>query len=222
MVTVHRSPHRWWWVSLVTIAGSMLAIADASVRERAGECDCATASDIIQGGSVAPLESLPVRDRGRITTTFQLTEPAAAHVCSESWIAARIRRSPSLLTLRPRASHTAPRSFRACTAVRVVSRPRVRITRLQNGSILCCRQLPPSHIVAVPADANDDTASDDDDTSDDDDSWDNLNGDDDTDSPVIAWLHAMVPYIAPYCPREMSWIIPSSFPLFLPFQPLRC
>jgi hypothetical protein len=37
MAIVRRSPHPWW-VLLVTIAGSMLATADASAREMAGKC----------------------------------------------------------------------------------------------------------------------------------------------------------------------------------------
>ncbi len=125
-------------------------------------------------------------------------------------------------------SHLGPRTpsrpARAGAAVRHVSRPRLRVTRLENGSVLCFRELPPAHIVAEPSDTNDDTASDGDDTSDDDDDLlDEVNGDDDTDSPIIAWLQAMVvPYGAHHCPREMLWIIPASFPPFLTFQPLRC
>jgi hypothetical protein len=98
----------------------------------------------------------------------------------------------------------------------------MRVTRLQNGSILCWRDRPKAHFVAVPSDANDDTASDGDDASDDDDSQDDQNGDDDTDSGTVIWLPAMVLYlVAPECAALTSWIRPS-FPPFLASQRLRC
>jgi hypothetical protein len=105
-------------------------------------------------------------------------------------------------------------------AVRVLSHFHVRVTRLQNGSILCCRDLPSAHSVVVPWD--DDTASDGDDTSDCDDSLDDHSGNDDTDSPDIAWPYTTFPAeIAPDCAVVTLWVFPF-FDHFLTFQPLRC
>jgi hypothetical protein len=223
MIIVCRSQHRWWWVPLVTLAGWMLATSCASASEMGGKGSRAIASGLARGGSVARLEDVTVRDNGRIATTVPLIEPLASHACDGSRTAAGIRRSPSRPILTPRVSHPVPNSPNAGAAVRVVSHSRVRVTRLHNGSILCCRELPSAHIMAVPWDANDDTASDGDESSDDDDSQDDQNGDDDSDSPIIAWHHAIVgPFVAPARPRELSSLILSSLPHLLTFQPLRC
>jgi len=98
----------------------------------------------------------------------------------------------------------------------------MRVTRLQNGSILCCRERPHAHVVTICLDANDDTASDSDDTADDDDSQDDQNGDDDSDCHIVAWIPANVFYLgAPARKSTMSWIVPSFSP-FLKVQRLRC
>ena len=223
MVIVRRSPHRWWWVALVPIVGSLLAIADASAHESGGNGCCAVACGLAPGGSAAPSADVPVLDKGRIATNVPLTEPAAADVFG-SGIASRICRSPVQLApanhvREPFANGPHPT---APAAVRVICHPRVRITRLHNGSILCWRELRSAHVLAVPADSNDDTASDGDDTADDDDSWDDLNGDDDTESPTTAWVQVTILYlVAPECATVSSWIVPS-FPPFLTSQRLRC
>jgi hypothetical protein len=64
MAIDRRSPHRWW-VPLVTIAGAMLATADASASEMGGEGDRAVACGIT--GSVSETRSPEglVLDKGR-------------------------------------------------------------------------------------------------------------------------------------------------------------
>ena len=74
---------------------------------------------------------------------------------------------------------------------------------------LCCRDLPPAHIVVVPWDANDDAASDGDDTSDGDDSQDDQSGDDDTESQGIACTQATSARDRAECATVTSWFFPS-------------
>ena len=98
----------------------------------------------------------------------------------------------------------------------------MRVTRLQNGSILCFRDRPHAHIVAVSLNGSDDTASDGDENSDDDDSQDDQNGDDDSESQIFAWIPAAVLYlVAPERRATTSWSVPS-FPPFLTLKRLRC
>ncbi len=224
MAIVRRSPHRWW-VTLVIIVVSMLATADASAHAKGDKGGRAVACGVARGGPIAPLEDVPVLDDGRGATADQLTEPAPAYVRAGAWITDRSCRSRTLHAPALTAYHRVANSphIRAAAAVRVVSHTHSRVTRLQNGSILCSRDLPAAHTVAVHWYASDDAASDGDDTSDDDDSQDDQNGDDDTDSPVIAWLQVTtIPCeIALECAPATSWIVPS-FPPFLTFQPLRC
>ncbi len=221
---VRRSLHQWWWVVLVTIAGSMPAIAGASDRELGGERGCAVAHSITPVSFGAPFGEFIRSRQGADCDDW------SAHRASGSGCLFRVRdRGPHLQLARAvrfRASgeqshcHGHPR--RAPVAVRVVSHPRVRITRLHNGSVLCWRELGSAHVVVVPSDINDDTASDGDDRSDDDDSWDDLNGDDDTESPAIAWVQVMVLYlVAPECVPVSPWFVPS-FPPFVTLERLRC
>jgi hypothetical protein len=223
MAIVRRSPHRWW-VALLSIAGSMLATVGASAHEMAGNDRFAAAPEMARGGAIASEKEAPVVNRHRGATTLQLPAPTAAGSYSGSRIADCICRLRPLTGPEPKAGHSVAKSHTAGApvAVRVLSQTHVRVTRLQNGSILCCRELPPAHIIAVPWDANDDTASDGDDSSDDDDSQDDQSGDDDTDSPVIAWFQPIVPHaIGLECAPVTSWLFPSFCP-FLTFHPLRC
>jgi hypothetical protein len=68
-------------------------------------------------------------------------------------------------------------------------------------------------------DPNDNETSDD--PNDDDDAWDDLNGYDDTDVPIITWLWESLPHLnAPEC-APLAWTAPTS-PPFLTLQRLRC
>ena len=218
---VLRSPRRCWWFSLTTIAGLMLAIGGASACAQVEKGARAAAGGATGCGCVDPMEDSPVVDKGRSKTPFQLNEPAGACACCGPRSSAGVFGSPMPTDLKPRVSHPVAKNLPAKAPVRLVCHTRVRVTRLRNGSVLCWRELP-ANIVAIVPDNNDDTASNGDDTADDDDSLDELNGDDDTVSPIVAWLQAMVPEIAPYCPREMSWFIPPSSPRLFTFRPLRC
>jgi hypothetical protein len=223
MANVRRSPHRWW-VPLVTIAGSMLAGADASPRELGGKVGSSVACGTAACGVIVPSDVVPGFDKGRAAAIVLRTQPVQAHVCLGAWSDGefchlRTHPAPSPSGSHPVAKrpHVGPRS-----AVRVLSHSHVRVTRLQNGSILCWRDLPPVHIVVVAWDANDHSASDGDDTSDDDDSQNDQSGDDDTDSPAIAWRQATFPdEIAPECAAVTSWVFRFSAHS-LTFEPLRC
>jgi hypothetical protein len=73
--------------------------------------------------------------------------------------------------------------------------------------------------IAPLDDPNDDETSDD--PNDDDDAWDDLNGDDETDGPIIAWFRETVHhrYAPEYAP--ITWTAPPSLP-FLMQRRLRC
>jgi len=202
----------------------MLAAADASAGETMDEGRSAGRYGMTCGGPVAAA-GVPVFDKGRGGTAVEPTEAAAAHDCSGPYATACICGSRTLAARAFKAGHPVPKNRHdgAATVDRVVTHTRGRVTRLLNGSILCWRDRPLTHILAVPWEANDDTASDGDDSSgDDDDSRNDLNGDDNTDSPVIAWLQALVLYlIAPDSAPATSWNSPSFHP-FPRSQRLRC
>jgi hypothetical protein len=224
MAIVRRSPHRWW-VTLFSIAGSMLATVGASAHEMGGNGGFAVALGAARGGAAAPAKDAANVAGRRGATALQLTGHALAHSCSGRSVTDCICRLRMLTAREPKASQHVARTHQwgASASLRVLSQTHVRVTRLQNGSILCCRNLPPVHIMAVPRDVNDDTASDGgDDTSDDDDSQNDQNGDDDTDSLAIAWFQPIVPHaIGLECAPVTSWLFPSFCP-FLSFHPLRC
>jgi hypothetical protein len=226
MAIVGRSGHRCWWVSLLPIAGLMLATANASPCEVGGKGSRAVAHANALGGPTALVKGLPVFAKEQGAPTGQHTEARPAQVSSGSRIAGRICRSRTQPTPTPSVKDAVAKSHNVGTAAaaRLLPHTHMRVTRLQNGTILCCRQVPSLRIVVVPWDANDDTASDGDDSSDDDDSRDDLSGDDDRDTPIIAWLDAMVPYvIVPECTRRgLLSIVSTSLPAFPTLERLRC
>jgi hypothetical protein len=205
-------------IAFLTIAGVMIAVADATAHEMAGNGSSAVASGLFRSGFGAASSGSLGLDNRRLATAGRPVRRGDARLCP----------SPSadkVVSLGGPAPQPESQSGHlALAAVRLVSRHRVRVTRMENGSVLLWRELPAAHVIAVPLDANDDTASDGDDTSDDDDSRDDLNGDEDRDPLIIAWLDAMGPHvIVPDCTRRgMSWNVPTSFPPFLTLERLRC
>jgi hypothetical protein len=200
----------------------MLFCADTSAAEAMGS----TRPGGLDGMACrSPLEAgAPVADTARITAGSLLTVPAVAHACVGPHSVAC---DYYALTVAARAVAVAEHDFwkspHSATAVpiRIFSHVRMRVTRLQNGSILCCRDRPQAHLVAALLDPNDDTASEGDDMPDDDDSRNDLTGDDNSNAPNTAWLRAMALYlIAPRWAPAATWICPSLPPYAT--QRLRC
>jgi hypothetical protein len=222
MAIVIRSLYGWWF-PIAAIAGSMLAMAGPSVGGTMANPQSAAVHPTSGGGSTAAADSLPVSKSGRDAAAAQRSGPDAEHFCFGPYASGcTCPWFPLTATL------DAGRLLRKCiqaqpgTAARVVPPARMRVTRLQNGSILCFRDRPHTRILAVSLNGSDDTASDGDENSDDDDSQDDQNGDDDSDSHIIAWIPATVLYLgAPARKSTISWIIPS-FPPFLTLERLRC
>ena len=212
-------------VAVSAIAGSIVAMAG----ESAGGTIPIPRSAALQGatrkGSIATTDDMPAPNNRRDATAEHRSAPVAGHFCFESNTAlctgsARPLAAPSVeagYALQQQPSHTP-----AATPARAAHLPRLRVTRLQNGSILCCRDRPRAHIVAMSLNGNDDTASDGDESSDDDDSQDDQNGVDDSELDGFAWIAATFVYlVAPDRKATMSWLVPS-FPPFLKVQRLRC
>jgi hypothetical protein len=205
-------------IAFLIIAGAMVAVADVTAHEMAANSASSAASALCRSGFGAPSSGSLGLDSRWPPTERRPVGSRGARLCPSP-------PADKVLSMGgPAAQPKSQSGHPALAAVRLVSRPHVRVTRLQNGSILCWRAVPPVHIVAVPWDANDDTASDGDDTADDDDSRDELSGDEDRDPLIIACLDAMVSYvIVPECTRRgMSWIVPTSCPPFLTLRRLRC
>ena len=219
MVIVRHSLSRLW-VAVAAIAGSVLAMAGASIPD--------SRSAALQGatrvGSIAAAADMSASSNRRDEAPDHRSVPVAGHFCFEPNTAhctgrSRAQAAPSLEAgyVLQQPSHT-----HAATPSRVVHLPRLRVTRLQNGSILCCRDRPRAHIVAMSLNGNDDTASDGDESSDDDDSQDDQNGVDDSELDGFAWIAATFVYlVAPDRKATMSWLVPS-FPPFLKVRRLRC
>lgn len=219
MALVSRSAHRWW-VSLATIAGALLAIANESVHANGTNGGLPVGCGIASG-SVLSSNELAGLNKRRDAAIIRLIDSVRSGICSVPRIAACICTSQALSAFVPVDVQTDTTSLSSgpAKALGVVARSRVRVTRLQNGSILCCRAVPPARVVPVHPDANDDTASDGDNSSDDDDSQDDQNGDDDF---QVAWFIpvGLSAAVAEYAPVT-SWVTPSFAPLAI-FTPLRC
>jgi hypothetical protein len=202
---------------------AMLVTAGASVDESIANHRFAAAHGAASNASTTT-NDLPASDSGRDKTSEHRSGPIAGHFCLGPHTAAcscrwrpMVVRPLDVSRLLQKIAHA-----QAEKAARVVPHARMRVTRLQNGSILCYRDRPHAHIAAMLLDANDDTASDGDDTADDDDSQDDQNGDNDTESQIITWGPTTGLYfIAPDGKATTSWIVPS-FPPFLSLQRLRC
>jgi hypothetical protein len=223
MAIVRRSLCRLW-VAVVAIAGSILAMAGASVGETVANPRSASLDGATRSSSIAVTGDVPASNHRRDATADHHSGPVARHFCLEPDTAACTPRSRPLAAPSLEAGYQLQKRTleHAATPPRVVPHPRLRVTRLQNGSILCCRDRPRAHIVAMSLNGNDDTASDGDESSDDDDSQDDQNGDDDSEPEVFAWIPATFLYVfAPYRKATTSWIVPS-FPPFLKVQRLRC
>ena len=147
MAIVCRSLHRRW-VPIATIAGAMLVCGG----ERLGELSAAGLCGTSWGGSAAPAV-VSVLDVGKLNTADQQPERSAAHDCFGTYTVSGLWRSRASTADAGRARHTFRQSPHAgpATAVRIISHARVRVTRLLNGSILCCRERPLAHIVALPS-----------------------------------------------------------------------
>jgi hypothetical protein len=211
-------------VLLAIIAGSMVATASASACETGGKGGLDVACGRPGGDAGAPREGVPVVDRGEGAKPAQIIEHAAPHRYARIWLAGGYVQSRTMHLPKLSAGHATAKTPHAdaATASRALSHAHVRVTRLRNGSILCCRELPPAHLVASPCGANDDTASGGDDSEDDDDSQDDQNGADDTDSPFAPCFYPTLPCtIAPEARVATSWIIPFFAP-FLTLQRLLC
>jgi hypothetical protein len=211
------------WVPSAAIA-ALLAIAGASVDQSIAHPRSAAVNGAKGGGSTAATNDLPVSDRGRRATAEHRSGPVGGQFCvgPHTDVCACRWRPVVVPSLDPSRLLQKIAHAQAEKAARVAHHTRMRVTRLQNGSILCCRDRPNAHIAAMLLDANDDTASDGDDTADDDDSQDDQNGDDDTESHIIVWGPATGFYlIAPERKATTSWIVPS-FPPFLSLERLRC
>jgi hypothetical protein len=224
MAIVLRSLYGTWLV-VTAIAGSMLSMSSVSDGATTANNPRSAAVHGTAGcSSSAAVDDLQVSDNGRDARTHRRTEPVAGHFCfgthadgSADW-----SQQPYALPLKvDRLLHKNTDELPGAPA-RVVPPTRMRVTRLQNGSILCCRERPHGHIAAMFLDATDDTASDGDDTADDDDSQDNQNGDDDTDLQIIAWIPLTILYLGvPPRKATAAWTVPS-FPPFSTLQRLRC
>jgi hypothetical protein len=211
------------WFCLAAIAGSMLAVAGASDGGTIANPQSAAVHRTSGGGSTAASDSLPVSKSGRDAAVAERSAPDAEHFCFGPYASGCT--CPWFPLTAP---FDAGRLLRKCiqaqpgTAARVVPPARMRVTRLQNGSILCFRDRPHGHIVAVSLNGSDDTASDGDENPDDDDSQDDQSGDDDTESQILAWIPAAVLYlVAPESRATTSWSVPS-FPPFLTLKRFRC
>lgn len=224
MAIVLRSLYAWWF-AVLAIATSPLAMAGASVGATIANPQSAAVHGTTGGGSNAAADGLPVSESGRDATADRRLGPVAGDFCFGPYtVACAVRWRPLAAAPSLDAGRVLRKSADALsgTPVRVAPHARLRVTRLQNGSILCCRERPNAHIAAMILDPNDDTASDGDESSDDDDSQDDQNGDDDTESHVIAWMPAAVLYLgAPARKATISWIFPSFSP-FLTLERLRC
>ena len=223
MAIVRRSLCRWR-VACAAIAGLMLAMAGASVGGAIADPRPADLHGAARVGSIPAVDDMPASNNRRDATAEHRSGPVAGHFCFEPDTVACTGRSRPLAAPSLEAGHPLQQRTltQAATPARVVHLPRLRVTRLQNGSILCCRDRPRVHIVAMSLNGNDDTASDGDESSDDDDSQDDQNGDDDSDPQIFAWIPATFLYgVAPARKATTSWIVPSFHP-FLMVQRLRC
>lgn len=169
---------------------------------------------------------MPIVPRQALQSCISLAMMAGAMLATAgtSAHAQRAEREPIVRVLEPTGNQPSAKSLRSesAKALHVVAHSRVRVTRLKNGSILCCRDVPQAHLVCLRSNDNDDTASDGDERSDDDDSQDDQSADQDRDSEIVAWLDVVIPYpILAECAPVTSWIIPSFSP-FVTFNPLRC
>jgi hypothetical protein len=223
MDTVRHSLCRLW-VAVAAIAGSMMAMAGASAGGPIPNPRSAALQGATCKGSIAAADDMPAPNNRRDATAEHRSAPVAGHFCFEPNTALCTGRSRALAAPSLEAGYALeqPRHTQAETPARAVHLPRLRVTRLQNGSILCCRDRPRAHIVAMSLNGNDDTASDGDESSDDDDSQDDQNGDDDSEPQIFAWIPATFLYVvAPARKATTSWIVPSFHP-FLMVQRLRC
>jgi len=221
-ITRHRPD--WHSVFLVIIAGSMLATASVSDLATSGSGGLHVACGIPGGDAGAPREGVRVVDEEIGAKPLQIIELAAPHRYASLWFAGRFGQSLTLSPHNLSAGHATTKISHgeATTATQALSHGHVRVTRLRNGSVLCSRELPPAHIVALPCGVNDDTASGGDDSEDDDDSQDDQNGANDTQLPLLACFSSAFPYfIAPEGALTLSWDVPS-FPPFRTLQRLRC
>ena len=224
MAIVGQSLHRWWMAVATTVA-TMLATADASTCEAMGKGRSAVACGVTGGCPEALSDDAQVPDRSRLVTADRLTGPAAAPTCSGPYAGScpcgsRPRVVPPSKTGAP--VHES-RSKPAAIADPDGPVPLIPIARLRGGST----HRPPHrrpHVVPkiVPScDPNDDTTSGDPDEDDDDETSKFLNGSDDTDVPIIAWVEERTPCpIAHQC-APVTWTAPPSSSL-LTLQRLRC
>jgi hypothetical protein len=220
MPSVHPLMQRWL-IFLATIAGPILVPSGVSAHEMRANGGSVVVDAIVRGGSVSPAAKPAASDLGWGAPIFGQVDSAEAPRCFELGNDASTFHLSRPRVFEPLASHCRAKSLHAGTAE---AHTRVRVTRLYNGSILCCRAVPPAHVVALPPDTNDDTASDGDERSDDDDSQDDQSADQDQDdgSETVAWLQAAFPYAVTFeYTTGASWIIPAVSPL-MTFKPLRC
>ncbi len=223
MAHVLRSPYGWR-ILCAAIAASMPAMAGASADRALSSPQSAAVHGTTVCGSNAAAESVPAAASERNVRAAQRSALNAQHFCFGPHTSACTCHGKPMATPTLDASRLLLKGSQAQagTAGRVALHARMRVTRLQNGSILCCRERPHAHIVPASLNGSDDTASDGDEDSDDDDSQDDQNGNDDSDSNFVSWNPATVLYLgAPARKSTLSWIIPS-FPLFLVLQQLRC
>jgi hypothetical protein len=222
MAIVFRSLYGWWFL-LAAIAGSMLAMAGASVGGTIANPQSAAVHGTTGSGSTAAADNLAVAGSKRDATAVQRSGPDPGRTCFGPHASACKCHWMPLAASSLDANRLLQKNAQAQpgTAARVPY-ARMRVTRLQNGSILCFRDRPHGHIVAVSLNGSDDTASDGDENPDDDDSQDDQSGDDDTESQILAWIPAEVLYlVAPESRATTPWSVPS-FPPFLTLKRLRC
>jgi hypothetical protein len=223
MAIVIRSLYGWWFL-LAAIAGSMLAMASASVGGTIAHPQSAAVHGTTGSGSTfAAADNLAVAGSKRDATAVQRSGPDPGYTCFGPHASACKCHWTPLAASSLDVNRLLGKNAQAQpgTAARVPY-ARMRVTRLQNGSILCFRDRPHAHIVAVSLNGSDDTASDGDENPDDDDSQDDQSGDDDTESQILAWIPAAVLYlVAPESRATTSWSVPS-FPPCLTLKRLRC
>jgi hypothetical protein len=219
-----RSPRKWWFAFL-TIGGAMLALAGISTHESQALGGCVVACPTAPGDFRSYGEHPRIVNQNQTAAVLEHDETSEAVYRAGPRMMERDRRFGAVHGPGSKSSHVDVTRHHpeTSTAVRPLPHCRVRVTRLHNGSILCCRDIPSAQDLALPPDANDDTASKSDDSSDDDDSQDDQNGDDDTDPPIVACLDAVAFFLnAPERLLATAWRIPPSFSRVPTFQPLRC